>query len=188
MLVISGKSATGKDTVVTELVNNYDYNKLITYTTRPMREGERDGIDYHFITVEDFLKKYIDGFFLEVKYFTTQSGIWFYGSSIEDYREADDKTLVILTPDGVRKLSERNIPYKGFLIDISDEEIKRRQKLRGDMSTPEKAAEAERRFKQDKIDFDSMHNYELYNFKVGDDDITPQELAKHIHILDTEVK
>ena len=148
MLVISGKSATGKDTVVTELVNNYDYNKLITYTTRPMREGERDGIDYHFITVEDFLKKYIDGFFLEVKYFTTQSGIWFYGSSIEDYREADDKTLVILTPDGVRKLSERNIPYKGFLIDISDEEIKRRQKLRGDMSTPEKAAEAERRFKK----------------------------------------
>ena len=40
MIVIIGKTASGKDLIVKKLCNDYGYNKIVTYTTRPMRKGE----------------------------------------------------------------------------------------------------------------------------------------------------
>lgn len=184
MLVISGRSCTGKDTVVRELIDKFGYTRATTYTTRPMREGEIEGDTYFYLSVEEFLKKYIDGFFLEVKYYTTKNGILFYGSSIESYKNATQNTIFILTPDGVRKLKDKNIKYKGFLIDVSDEEIVNRQVIRGDYSTPLKEAEAKRRFEYDKIDFRNTEH--IYQYKIDEKDMSPYEIAELINKLDKE--
>ncbi len=40
MIILLGKTASGKDTILNRLAENYSYKKLITYTTRPMRKGE----------------------------------------------------------------------------------------------------------------------------------------------------
>jgi guanylate kinase len=146
-ITLSGKSCTGKDSIAIEL-EKLGYKRIITYTTRIVRKNEIGDVSYHYISVEEFLRKYIDGFFLEVKYYETKYGLWFYGSALEDYKNADDKTMCILTPSGLQKLYENNINYVGFLIDISDDEIKRRQIKRND-----KPEEAERRFEADKLDF-----------------------------------
>lgn len=57
LVIIVGASGTGKSTLQKNLEKG-GYKKIITYTTRPPREGEQDGIDYHFVddtTFEDMV-------------------------------------------------------------------------------------------------------------------------------------
>ncbi len=54
MIILVGKSCSGKDTVVKELAK-MGYNKIVTCTTRPPRPGEIDGREYHFLDKMNFL-------------------------------------------------------------------------------------------------------------------------------------
>ena len=56
MLILVGKSSSGKDTIQKELIK-LGYTPIVNYTTRPPRIGEVDGIAYHFVTQEEFLEK-----------------------------------------------------------------------------------------------------------------------------------
>ena len=54
LIVISGFSGVGKGTVVKRLVSDYGYSLSVSATTRPPREGEVDGREYYFKTVDEF--------------------------------------------------------------------------------------------------------------------------------------
>ena len=56
LFYIMGKSASGKDTIYQRLLRNPEFSleRLVIYTTRPIRDGELDGREYHFVTEEDF--------------------------------------------------------------------------------------------------------------------------------------
>lgn len=62
MLVLIGKAASGKDSVREILVKKHGFHSIVTYTTRPMREGEIQDITYHYISENDFLQKIESGF------------------------------------------------------------------------------------------------------------------------------
>lgn len=102
MIVILGESASGKSTLANYLVDNYLFDKVVTYTTRPMREGEKDGIDYNFISEQEFYELKNKNFFLET---ATYNG-WHYGTSKDSMMETSDgnEKVVVLTPSGFRKL------------------------------------------------------------------------------------
>ena len=69
LIVVSGPSGGGKSTVLKELCKLGDYRFSVSATTRAPREGERDGIDYCFVSEREFLDKISDGEMLEyVKY------------------------------------------------------------------------------------------------------------------------
>lgn len=53
MIVITGRTRSGKDTVAKYLVENLGYKFIVTYTDRPMRKTEQDGREHHFITEEE---------------------------------------------------------------------------------------------------------------------------------------
>lgn len=148
MLVILGKTASGKDTIVNELVNKYGYKKIIIYTTRPIRKGEIPDITYHYITEQDFLDKVQQGFFAEYKAYKTEEGIWYYGSAIQDYINADEKCVIILTPSGLKDILKFKIKFYSIYMYANNSTIKNRLAKRGD-----KKEEAERRLKQDNLDF-----------------------------------
>lgn len=58
LLVITGKTASGKDTVASLLLKKFpDFRKILTTTSRALRQGETEGIDYHFISREEFTRK-----------------------------------------------------------------------------------------------------------------------------------
>lgn len=94
MLILVGPSASGKTEAVKILIKKYNFKKLVTYTTRSKRAGEIDGVDYHFVTQEDFKEKMNNGFFLETVFYNGN----YYGTAISDI--ASDK-VVILEPSGV---------------------------------------------------------------------------------------
>lgn len=74
--VLSGPSGIGKDTVLSHLAKDFPINKVVTATTRSPRENETDGVDYDFLTKEDFQQKIREDYFLEYAEFSGN----FYGT------------------------------------------------------------------------------------------------------------
>lgn len=77
--VLIGKSATGKDTLYRKLLEDVriNFRPIITYTTRPIRKGEQNGVEYFFKTKEEYektLKKNI----IEERCYRTVYGDWYY--------------------------------------------------------------------------------------------------------------
>lgn len=105
MIVLVGESASGKTTLLNELVENHGYKKIVTYTTRPKREFEKDDVDYHFVDDETFQKMVQDEKFIE----HNQYRGWNYGTAIKDVKKADDKSIIILTPAGLRAMDKAGI-------------------------------------------------------------------------------
>lgn len=154
MLVIVGKTSSGKDKTVNKLISKHGFNKLVTYTTRPMRKNEEKDVTYHFISEEEFLQKIDNGFFAEWKSYDTEFGTWYYGTALEDLENAEDNTVVILTPDGFRDVKDKlNNKVTSIYIYANNKTIKKRLVERGD-----NPKEAERRFEQDMIDFKGLEN------------------------------
>jgi guanylate kinase len=69
LFLVAAPSGAGKTTVVQQVVARlcpeYPIHKVVTYTTKQPRAGERQGIEYHFVTQTDFLMKITQGFFVE---------------------------------------------------------------------------------------------------------------------------
>ena len=122
----------------------------MTYATRSMRKGEKQDITYHFISDKEFKQKIEEGFFAEYKSYNTESGVWYYGTALEDLESADDKSVIILTPAGYRdvkdKLLEKNITC--IYLYANNATLKKRLVKRGD-----DPKEADRRLAHDYTDF-----------------------------------
>ena len=80
LFVIMGKSATGKDTIYRELLKRQSLGlkEIISYTTRPIRAGEKDGVEYYFVSDErlEVLKK--EDRIIEIRTYSTIRGLWSY--------------------------------------------------------------------------------------------------------------
>lgn len=101
---ICGKSSVGKDYTATRLVEEYNKigiqaKKVISYTTRPPREGEIDGVDYHFVDLETFVEMQYDDKFIE----HTEFRGWRYGTAINSFDD-DCINICVLNPVGMTKL------------------------------------------------------------------------------------
>ena len=154
ILIITGKTASGKNAIVNELTTKYGFKQLTTYTTRPMRNGEVNGETYHFVNTDDFMQKMKSGFFAEWKAYTTTEGVWYYGTAMEDLEKADDKTVVILTPDGYRDIQGKvDCKVVSIYLYANNATIKKRLMARGD-----DPKEAERRVLHDNEDFKGIEN------------------------------
>lgn len=80
IFIIMGRSSCGKDTIYKHLLEreNVDLKKVIIYTTRPMREKEKEGIQYFFRSIEEYEKLKSDGRIIEERTYNTMYGPWHY--------------------------------------------------------------------------------------------------------------
>ena len=104
VIAICGKSASGKDTLLRYTIMNYMWlHKIINCTTRPPRENEIDGKNYHFLSLEEFAHKdAIEGKMIEVTKFRE----WYYGTSVEDL-SLDTINIGVFNPAGIYALMQR---------------------------------------------------------------------------------
>lgn len=78
---VMGKSASGKDTIYKRLLEQFPDIKTVTlYTTRPMREGEKEGVEYHFIGAETLEAMEAEGRVIEKRTYQTMYGPWSYAT------------------------------------------------------------------------------------------------------------
>ena len=128
---IVGNTLSGKSTLVRDLVTVTGIKQVITYTTRPMRDGERDGLDYHFITSEEMDS---DKYFGRRDFYTVyREEPYSYAMRKDDVFPFEDKIL-ILDSAGVRAL-KNEIGYENVVtvfIDAPIDLLVERGKLRGD--------------------------------------------------------
>lgn len=125
MIVLIGESASGKSTIEKELMKK-GYKKIVSYTTRPIRTRETDGIDYYYISVEDFQNKLDNNFFAE---YTIYNG-WYYGIAVND---CVNNAVVVVEPHGFRQLKNiDNLHITSFYIKVKERERLIRMVKRGD--------------------------------------------------------
>lgn len=176
LLVLIGKTCSGKDTVQNILIKKYGYDKLVTYTTRPMREGEIQNDTYHFISKDEFEAKIKSNFFLEYRKYYTSNGIWYYGSAKEDYIK-DENLVIILTPEGVKAIISKGITLTVIYLHTDEDVIKKRLINRGDNKD-----EAKRRIEADNKDFNSISDLK-YSIVSNNGDRSLEEVAYEINNL-----
>ena len=152
-----GKSSSGKDTLYKEVLKALPKLKtLVLYTTRPIREGEQEGIEYHFVTDEELERFEKAGKIIEERTYDTVYGAWKY-ATIEDgqINLAAYDYLVIGTLEsyaGMKKCygAENLVP---IYIEVEDGERLSRALSRERQQEQPKYEEMCRRFLADEKDF-----------------------------------
>ena len=125
IIVLLGESASGKSTIEREL-SKKGLNRIISYTTRPIRKKEIDGIDYHFISKNKFFNNLANEFFAEY----TKYNDWYYAIAKEDCL---DNSVCVVEPHGYRQLKKiPDLHIKSFYIKVPERERLKRMVDRGD--------------------------------------------------------
>lgn len=151
VIAFMGKSGAGKDTILNTVCERFpNLNKKISTTTRPPRDYEQEGVDYYFVTGEEFANKVINYEMVEATDFRE----WFYGT---EYRALKENTLNVgvFNPDGVRAMAEdKKINLLVIYVQVSDKTRLIRALSRE--AEPD-IEEIFRRYKTDKEDFSELN-------------------------------
>ena len=156
-----GKSSSGKDTLFREILEEMPQLKTVTlYTTRPMREGEQDGVEYFFVA-EDTLQSYEkQGKVIEQRAYETVHGIWRYATVDDGQADLKHEDYPMIgTLESYEKMrsyygEERIVP---IYIEVEDgERLMRALKRERQQETP-RYAEMCRRFLADTQDFSEQN-------------------------------
>ena len=155
---VMGKSSSGKDSIYHEIMEKgaLGLKPIIPYTTRPNRDGEQDGREYHFCT-EDTVQRLQDaGRIMELRAYNTVYGVWKY-FTVDDEQINLNKYnyLYIVTLEGYTKIQEyfgadRVVP---IYIEVEDGERLMRAIAREQKQDVPKYEEMCRRFLADSADF-----------------------------------
>lgn len=119
IICLMGKSASGKDTIYKELLlsTKLDLKKIVPYTTRPIRENEKDGEQYFFTDEAGLDKLKAAGRIIESRAYNTIHGVWYYFTVDDEQIDLNDHSyLVIGTPESY--ISTRDYYGKDNVIPI----------------------------------------------------------------------
>jgi len=126
MIVLIGASASGKTEISKILISNYQFKKMITYTTRDLRKNEVNHVDYHFVSKTEFIAKQKNHEFLETSLYNGN----LYGTA---FRDAELNRVLIVEPEGANNIYNKHLPCTFFFyLEVPSEIRKARMLSRGD--------------------------------------------------------
>lgn len=155
VVILVGASASGKSTLAKEFEKqNPNFSRIVTYTTRPKREGEIDTVDYHFVSDEVFESMVKGDMFVEHADYRG----WHYGTAV-NFGKNEDK-IVVLTPAGARAFRRyaKEHPELGLDIFVVYLEVDRRSRLIKMLQRDSDIDECTRRSLSDVGQFDSFED------------------------------
>ena len=155
---VMGKSATGKDTIYKRILEEefLGLKRIVPYTTRPIRDGEEEGKEYHFATEEDVQRLEKENLIIELRAYNTIHGIWKYFTVNDGSIELDKESYMLIgTLETYVKIrdyfgADRVIP---IYIEVEDGERLARALKRERKPENQKYEEMCRRFLADSADF-----------------------------------
>lgn len=104
--ILVGKSASGKDTILQQIIKVSKCKPIISTTSRPKRDNEQEGVDYYYINKDEFIDLIEDGAFVEYRKYNTlvngESDTWYYGIRKNNKYSSTGRYVVILDFDGAR--------------------------------------------------------------------------------------
>lgn len=153
IIVLLGASATGKDTVAKHISEKYNMPMAISYTTRPMRSNETQGVEYYFISDDEMHEKFKNGEVIEHTsyYIQSEDVSYTYANVVEEF-EKGDYVLTILNPHGLYQFNKSQ--YKDNLVSIMlncDDRVRLVRSLNRDENV--NVNEVLDRFRRDELDF-----------------------------------
>lgn len=186
---IMGKSSSGKDTIFKLLLDKKDLNinRIVSYTTRPIRSNEKPGEEYNFVSIEEKDKLLESGKVIEIRKYDTVHGPWFYFTVDDGNIDLDNKDyLLIGTVESFVKIrdyygSDRVLP---IYIQV-DDGVRLSRALEREMRQEHpKYEEMCRRFLADQQDFspENIKDANITNVFDNDEDsnITCERIAEFI--------
>ena len=109
IVCLMGKSSSGKDTVYKSLLekDELQLKRIIPYTTRPIRDGEQNGVEYHFTNEEGYQKLNEQGSIIEARHYNTCHGLWRYFTVADEQMDLKRHSyLLIGTLDTYRQICQ----------------------------------------------------------------------------------
>lgn len=164
LYIVSGPSGVGKDTVVRELRKKYPHiNKTISATTRPKRSTEIDGVDYYYISRDEFYNHQANGDFVEYELYDGE----YYGTLFSEIERHPTDTPLIMVVDvrGRRNVMMRYPLAKSIFINPPSFEVLESRIIGRNENSPE---EIERRLKVAK---EELNEASLYTYQVTNNDV-----------------
>lgn len=153
-----GKSASGKDTIYKRLIEDDELGliAMVPYTTRPIREKEVDGKEYHFVDEKEYERLKAEGLVLEERAYNTIHGLWRYFTVNDDeILTSGEKYLLIGTLEtynSLRKAFGSEVVIPIYIESDDGERLERALKREKKQEVP-KYTEMCRRFLADAEDF-----------------------------------
>ena len=127
IIIFSGPSGVGKSTIINELIKHKMLYFSISHTTREKRHNEIDGVDYFFVSNNEFINLINNDYFIEYEKYGTD----FYGTGKDQLIKNDLITVLDVEVNGATKLLQDNSDFVGIFIDIENNELIKRLETRG---------------------------------------------------------
>lgn len=166
LLALFGESSAGKDTIQHWLVQNLNNaHGMVSYTSRPPRDYEKDGKEYHFVSFREFENLVKANKILEHSYFNN----WDYGTHIDELQK-DKINIGVFNPEGIRSLLKHSdtIDILPVWIKVGEKERLLRSLKREQNPNCEEIC---RRFLADVRDFKNINfDYEIFCNDKDDDE------------------
>lgn len=155
---LMGKSASGKDSVYRRIMEDRELGlkRIVPYTTRPVRQGEQDGVEYYFVTERKLQELQEAGKIVELRAYDTVCGIWKYFTVCDDRMDLEQNDYAVIgTLDSWHAMCgyfgrERMVPV---YIEVEDGLRLERAVVREREQEKPQYAELCRRFLADSEDF-----------------------------------
>ena len=153
---LMGKSASGKDTIYKKIKQQLtEFKNIVIYTTRPIREGEKNGVEYFFVNDADVDNLQKEGKVIELREYNTVHGIWKYFTVDDGQFDTDSHVIAIGTLESYVKLKayfgeEKMVP---IYVEVEDGIRLERALAREREQKQPKYEEMCRRFLADAEDF-----------------------------------
>ena len=165
MVILVGASASGKSVVAKDMIKRYGFSKVITYTTRSIRVGEVNNVDYHFVSKEEFIEKANNNFFIETACYNDN----YYGTAYEDISR---NKVLIVEPKGA------NVYYNKLkddvkIIYLNATEEKRKNRM---IERCDKIEDINKRLVNDEKYF-SLSNLDHIDLVINTDALTIEEIS-----------
>lgn len=166
VFVLMGKSCAGKDTILKELMKR-GHKTVVSYTTRPKRKGETDGVEYRFVTMERFTEMVDADEFVEYRSYKSESGVrWWYALPRNGFDLEKESKVVIVELFGLEQIKhafgEENVV--SIFINTEGRERLMRSLKRQPFASDEEVGEMCRRYLSDEEDFSYV--YEICDCQV----------------------